>query len=115
MDALNTEKKCEPCTHLKENVVANCICCQCKEYMCSDCRNHHLSEKRSKNHKIKSIEEKLVCGPCHTNGKTNVATSYCQDCADPEALCTACAARHNKYKTTKDHRISSDIDTYIIQ
>lgn len=115
VDTRNTEKKCEPCAYFEKNVVATCICCQCKEYMCSDCRSHHLSQKQSKTHQIKSFEEKLMCGPCHTNGKKVVASSFCQDCADPEALCTSCADNHKASKTTKEHRISSDMDTYLIR
>lgn len=115
MDTRNTEKKCEPCTYFEKNVVATCICCQCKEYMCSDCRSHHLSQKQSKTHQIKSFEEKLMCGPCHTNGKKVVASSFCQDCADPEALCTLCTDHHKASNTTKEHRISSDMDIYLIR
>ncbi|XP_071169828.1 uncharacterized protein [Mytilus edulis] len=109
-EASDTIEKCELCECKQQNTDATFICQDCAEYLCLECKEFHLSQKRNKKHVIKPLIAPIFCTTCRSRGHDALATSYCIDCDDPEPFCVTCADQHTAMKISRNHQLSSEIE-----
>ncbi|CAC5425890.1 unnamed protein product [Mytilus coruscus] len=112
-EASDTKEKCEPCYCKQKHIDATFICQDCEEYLCLECKEFHLSQKRNKKHAIKPLFTPIFCATCRSGGHDVVATSYCKDCDDPEPFCFTCADQHTAMKISRNHQLSSELELLI--
>ena len=109
---------CDPCKSEGRQREAEYHCQQCREFLCNRCKDQHKRFKLSRDLKvikISSVEETRSvigasnelhkCGPCKSDGNSQEANHYCEQCK--EYLCSSCLLQHKRFKVSKDHKIWS--------
>lgn len=109
VDISNESPKCKPC--MINNVVINAshFCDNCDNNLCDECSNTHKSHKLTRNHKLIPIPSVVPqCEICESAG----ASSFCENCEDPELLCELCAEDHKSMKQNRNHTFSYDMTKF---
>ena len=98
---------CVPCKNDGTEKQAEHYCQNCKEYLCSLCKDYHKKVTVTRNHKILSgsmlpklakVDKGPNCGVFCSCSQNREVTMYCED--HEEVLCHSCeSVKHRKCKT----------------
>ncbi|KAK3087739.1 hypothetical protein FSP39_010009 [Pinctada imbricata] len=117
MASASCSYKCGLCEELGKDEEATCVCRDCDDYLCDNCRKQHSVIKATKNHDVKDINKKqgdlgqvqedgvYFCQLCLAVGKDQTATRYCRDCE--MYICESCHRQHSSIGATKNHDVKS--------
>ncbi|XP_060602656.1 uncharacterized protein LOC132755758 isoform X2 [Ruditapes philippinarum] len=100
-------RKCSLCLDCDDEEDASVFCKQCKQYLCTDCKEDHFVIPDLQNHNLVSVEEGVSleehknCDLCIKRGKTINAVKRCVDCM--LLLCHRCSRRHCVNTKTQTH------------
>ncbi|XP_052084623.1 uncharacterized protein LOC127721854 isoform X5 [Mytilus californianus] len=104
-----TNKLCQSCLRIKENIDAISICQSCDEFLCPSCTAAHRLNKITLSHTYQLIVQSL-CESCKRGGMDNSTVAWCTECSEP--LCMACADAHKRNKFTLHHEVNFSTTGY---
>lgn len=98
---------CEPCLERGTNTVADKMCSECEEALCSLCVTHHKAQKVTRNHELQNIKLLISdiksCDPCAAMNKETIASRFCEDCE--KYYCDQCSENHLTLEATRNHKL----------